>query len=365
MLEVTTTMLAQSAEYDVGILDFGEQPVAYPLRSSTRKIRIAQGRLVKATHLAWALSRADLVALIGADIIDGSYKAEKIHNWFKMVRLARVNGARWVALGSSCSAAPAPDVMAKLKRLSFIEVLARDPISKRRFEQHLGRAVELVADVAFLLRPELVSPPAVAAAEWLRERKREGHFLLGLNASGETLAKIGAQTAIDAHVAQLSAWLDADPRRSVLLVPHVFREATLTDLDALTAIRAGLRHRANRTHLLRPPFNAWDAKALAGELDAVLTGRMHFAIGSLGMGTPVLSTVYQGKFEGLMEHLGLGDSDLLLEPSDLLQRDRALAALTSLTERSEFLRQQIAAVLPKIEALAQRNFTAVEVRAPT
>jgi len=354
MLESATTMLAKTGQYDVRILDFADQPVRYALRNSVSTVRVAQMAIGKMLHLAWTLSKSDLVAMIGADVIDGSYRPQKIHNWLKMARLAHATGARCVVFGSSCSLTPSPAVMAELKRLSFIKVLARDPISQGRFTEHLARPVPLVADLAFMLEAELTSPNAVAAAAWVSEQKAAEQTVLGVNVSGDTLEKMGSEAAVDAHVDLLGAWLQENPRQSLLFVPHVFRRTSLPDLDALAAIQTRLGHAA-RTYLLRPPFNAWDAKALAGQLDAVLAGRMHFAIAAFGMGTPVLSVVYQGKFEGLLEHLGLADAGLLLEPENLLDRTWARASLLSMMTDLPRLRHQIASMLPRIKALSAHN----------
>ena len=354
MLESTTTALANAGGYDVRILDFADQPVRYPLRNGVRSVRITQTAIAKTLHLGWELSKSDLVAMIGADVIDGSYRPQKIHNWLKMARLAHAAGVRCVVLGASCSATPSPAVTAELKRRSFLAILARDPISRSRFTEHLDRPVPLVADVAFMLKAEVTSPHAVMAAAWLAEQKAAARTVLGVNVSGDTLEKIGGPEAVAAHVDLLRAWMEEDPQRSLLFVPHVFRRTTLPDLDALAAIESRLGY-PTRSHLLRPPFNAWDVKALAGRVDAVFAGRMHFAIAAFGMGTPVLSTVYQGKFEGLLAHLDLTDAGLLLEPEELLDRTRARTALLSMMGNLPWLRHRIAAALPRIKALAARN----------
>jgi polysaccharide pyruvyl transferase WcaK-like protein len=58
---------------------------------------------------------------------------------------------------------------------------------------------------------------------------------------------------------------------------------------------------ADRIHSMPVTLDSWEIKALSGQVDLVLTGRMHLAIAALGMGTPAFCTVYQGKFEGLMQ----------------------------------------------------------------
>jgi polysaccharide pyruvyl transferase WcaK-like protein len=109
-----------------------------------------------------------------------------------------------------------------------------------------------------------------------------------------------------------------------------------------------------RLHMVDGLLDAWDAKAIAGAVDLVLTGRMHFAIAALGQGTPPVSVVYQGKFEGLMQHFGLEAEPLLLAPDKVGSGDAALAAATANAER---LRSKILAVLPRVEALSRSNFS--------
>jgi polysaccharide pyruvyl transferase WcaK-like protein len=95
-------------------------------------------------------------------------------------------------------------------------------------------------------------------------------------------------------------------------------------------------------------------KAIAGLADGVLTGRMHLAIASLGMGVPVVALTYQGKFEGLFRHFDL-PSWLLLSPAQTLRPGLLEQTLERFIDELPSLRTSVAAHWPTVLAASQRN----------
>lgn len=83
---------------------------------------------------------------------------------------------------------------------------------------------------------------------------------------------------------------------------------------------------------------------------------MHFAIAALGQGTPPVSFVYQGKFEGLMQHFGLESEGLMLASDADGTGAPGSAALEAATARAADLRRRIETALPRVVALARSNF---------
>lgn len=360
MLDALTTKLTYNSYMKTRLFQTGITPSQYVLRNDIYHIKRPEIRAVRPIIFAWNVTQGNVFSMIGADIIDGSYSPGAIFQWLRMARIAHVTGSRCIILGSSCSSSPSPAVMAALKRMTFIKVLARDPISQRRFSDHLDRDVELVADLAFLLEGEIVSPNAHAAQAWISTQKNAGRTILAVNVSAESIDKLGRERGIQSYIEVLGSWIEhKSASRSVLLIPHDFRGAPPRDVQALAAIEERLRTRTRYIHFLRPPFEAWDAKALAGQVDAVFAGRMHLAIASFGAGTPVLSVAYQGKFEGLMEHLDLDREGLVLQPNDLIDTRRALAALEACTAQSGDLRAKIVKRLPRIIELSNKNIEVI------
>lgn len=299
--------------------------------------------------------RAEALGVIGADVIDGVYGADLLR--LRLIGEAIALGDRAAVLGCSFSETPAPAVVERMRLMPELVILARDPVSQERLGRALGRDVPLVADLAFLMEPEARAEGARALCDWARRRRTEGLFVLIVNASAHTFPKMPFD-AVAAYVGLLRAWLTADPARAALLVPHDVRPAPIGDVEAMTAIHDALSPEfGDRVALLRPPFDAWDVKALAAEADAALTGRMHLAIAALGTGAPPLCLVYQGKFEGLMRHFDL--DGLLIDPAAFGDPASARAALDGMVARAPDLRRRIEARLPQVRALSKRNFDAL------
>jgi polysaccharide pyruvyl transferase WcaK-like protein len=327
-------------------------PNAYAVRSSSRAIDFRQGRSRQIAGFA-ELARAGQVLMVGADMLDGTYGTATVLNRLRLVDMARRLGARTRIVGSSFSGAPRPEMIARLRRMSWLDILARDPVSKDRMERALDREVKLVADVAFLLEPEITCAPAERAAAWIAARRAEGRRVVALNVSGLVFKELPEGT-LETYADVVAGRL-ARENVSVLVLPHDWRRGAAGDLASCRTLHDRLsRHLPGRCHLVEEPIAAWDAKALAGLVDAALLCRMHFAIACLGQRTPPYCLVSAGKFEGLMEHFGLAGN--LFNPGELITPEAMLRPVERMLAASEDDRRTIAAALPRVLDLSRRNF---------
>lgn len=324
-----------------------------PLRGAHRDVLLAPSAR-KYLQLLNAIGRAGHVMAIGADMLDGSYNPAIIHRWLDMIEAAGRLGCRTAILNFSFSEKPDPAICARLAALSGVTFAPREGVSLDRFTRQTGQPGIQSADIAFLLEPAIESPEARKAEDWLRAQKAQGHVILGINASGHTLGRM-QEDGIAAYVRLCEAWLDADPKRSILFMPHDFRRPGVGDVDALDKIDAALPERLrSRARMLRPPFHAWDIKGLCGLLDGMLTGRMHLTIAGLGMGVPSMAVVYLGKFEGLMARFGY---DGLLVTPEMFPDSAAMGErLERFTANLPVLQAQARERLPEVRALAMRQF---------
>lgn len=330
-------------------------PNIFPTRSGAR-LPSSDGKAAVMQNLAGMVLRSRHIGFVGADVLDGVYGPAGIMKRLNLLKTGHRLGARTRVFGSSWSHNPSPVVIEMLRAMPWLHICARDPISKTRMEAALDREVALVADVAFLLQPEITSPEARAAEQWIDRKHAENATVLGLNLSGHTLEGV-ADHGVSAFAGLVGRWLDADPARAVLIMPHDRRPGMVGDLEVLDALNKALAARyADRIALLPATLDAWDIKALAGKVDFILTGRMHLAIAAFGMGTPALCTVYQGKFEGLMEHFAL--KDLTVSPDDVLA-ERCDDRLAWLSNQHVALGAAIRNRLPAILELSRKNFEGI------
>jgi polysaccharide pyruvyl transferase WcaK-like protein len=97
-----------------------------------------------------------------------------------------------------------------------------------------------------------------------------------------------------------------------------------------------------------------ESKALIELCDFIIGNRMHIAILALSMGIPVISFVYQGKFEGLYSFFDLSHS--LLFEKDTFDCNELALAINHIKENLKVLRKHIMSKTKKIRVLTEKNF---------
>lgn len=294
------------------------------------------------------------IACIGADVIDGVYNPGQVFKRLRMLRLAHAFGRKARIFGCSWSTTPNPEVTEALRKASWLDIRARDPISQARMEEAFGRPVPLVADLAFLLRPEFQSEASRAGRDWIAAQQQAGRVVMGVNLSGHTVNSLPGD-GVRSVAQPIIRWLQADPQRALILIPHDRRGGIVGDGKPLAALQEMLTPDfADRIHSMPVTLDSWEIKALSGQVDLVLTGRMHLAIAALGMGTPAFCTVYQGKFEGLMQMFELEGMTITPSRMDSAECDAGLARAT---EQHQQISGQIRARLPRILEMSRDNFS--------
>ena len=146
---------------------------------------------------------------------------------------------------------------------------------------------------------------------------------------------------------------------SFVLIPHDYRQDALFpgDNTLCELIKAQLPEEIQAKCWLfaNTRLKAGEVKNICQYLDFVITSRMHLAIACLGVKTPVLGIVYQGKFEGLYSYFEL--KQMLIEPQEAIKTDKLLSCVIYGLENREQTRQQLAIKLPEVVELAKQNFS--------
>lgn len=299
----------------------------------------------------------DSLVILGADVMDGHYNADLTTQMLVTADLAARCGMRVIILGFSFNASPAPELAPRFARLDRrVALNLRDATSLERINGFAPVAARLVADSAFTLRPGQVDGDTTA---WIAAEKAAGRRVIGINLHPMLVRHADAAT-IDRMVARMAAAIlaaDATAPLSWLLVPHDYRDAD-GDGDGL-CLRLLVTRLAEisqvRSRYFEGTHPAATLKALAGQLDGVVTGRMHLAIAALGMGVPVMCLTYQDKFEGLFRHFDL-PQDFLLSPAVFDSETALPVALSRFLTDLPDLTAQVARERPRVLALAEQNF---------
>jgi polysaccharide pyruvyl transferase WcaK-like protein len=314
----------------------------------------------------WSLARVDAamtefapdaVLVVGADVLDGSYDALTAIRMLAIADLAVRRGARGRILGFSFSTSASRHVAPAFDYLiGALAVNVRDEISMARFQNFSKAKANLVADIAFLLRPDTASSSVQTIRNWIEERTAIGHSVLGINLHPMLThlhSSTGAPALVDSACRVLEELLRDTPL-SVVLLAHDYR-GSMADGTCLTPIYERLKVRF-KNQVLYPsePLRAAQLKGIVGYLHGVLAGRMHLAIATLGMGVPVAALTYQDKFEGLFQHFNL-PNQFLLNATEAFDAARLRSLLVAFIDRLPDLQETIRNRLGSVEQAAARN----------
>jgi len=328
-------------------------PFAYRTRSAAKGIDFNDG-IQNRIRVLHEIMRAHHLLVVGADMLDGHYGKDGIGRRLALARLAHAFGAKVRVVGCSFSTNPDFETVELLKKMPWLDILARDPVSQRRMRTALGRDIQLVADVAFLLEPALEAAHGRSAADWIAQQRLADRLVFAVNVSGLVFKKLPEGT-LENFADVVANHLAREANVAVMVVPHDWRPGQEGDLDACRQLHAVLSKRGEvESHLLEKPVQAWEMKAIAGLVDAALLCRMHFAIACLGQGVPTYCLVSAGKFDGLMQHFNLSGN--LFNPAELTERAAMRAAAEHMLTHWQADAQKVKEALPNVITLSKSNF---------
>jgi polysaccharide pyruvyl transferase WcaK-like protein len=303
-----------------------------------------------------AALRPSALVVIGADVMDGYYSPMTSLRLLATADLLVRRGVRGTILGFSFNARPYRPLRHAFDCLDArLLVNVRDDVSLDRFRRFSSAPATLVADSAFMLEPDHASDSVRDTAAWIDARRAVGDVVIAFNLHpmlirGASDADIAALVAAAQHALRAIA---AQRGSASCCCRTTIAAATATTRASSRCIARWPRRWASG-FAIRARMSAAQLKAIAGQVDGVVTGRMHLAIASLGMGVPVAALTYQDKFQGLFRHFGLSDA-FLLKPADAMRATRLAAVLERFVAALPQLREQVRAALPRVKDASLRN----------
>lgn len=301
--------------------------------------------------------RPDTLLILGADVMDGYYSPYTSLRLLTLADTAARRGMHSVLLGFSFNKQPASILRKVFDAASpQLQINLRDRVSYDRFSAFSRAHAKLVADMAFLLEPDTTAEPFPRISAWVDARRQRGERVIAFNLHPMLIAGASEQEIcqlIDASHTALARLL-SDLPVSVVLLSHDYRGKGGDDV-CLKPLHAKLVQ-SFHDRLLYPTerMSAAQLKGVSGLLDGTVTGRMHLAIASAGMGVPVAALTYQDKFQGMFDHFGL-PSHLLMSPRDAMDPIRLHAMLVRFLQDLPSLQQQVRQALPAVKAASALN----------
>lgn len=346
------------------LLHYGRKEEWDSLTGFDGKVQIARyydGRpWLERGRLMFILPRFESFYLMGTDMLDGCYAEWLTLGLLQLAEQAAIAGLNTTLVGFSINSWQRPSCIKFLQKFPpRARLCVRDGVSKRRLEGLTGRKdLILTADMAFMLQPELNGPVSKKIINWVKDQQKQEKVVIGLNINPQLFDKFSQEeiNEVPTRFAEMIKILsqNLNSKISFLLLPHDFREYN-SDVVLLNKVLESLPgHLAEQVEMIREKPRAAEIKGIISSLDTVITGRMHVAIASLGSAIPLGCFVYQGKFEGLFEHLNApekwySDPGILLKPADCAEFVSQI--ISNRVHNHKLINKQ----LPKIKELSVKN----------
>lgn len=299
------------------------------------------------------LAKHSVAILIGADVLDETYGLVRSRTSLNAIRFAASIGLMSRIISFSVSDAPSATFSRELRRLSGLGVrlLVRDPVSFRRLQPLGLQTLELNADIAFLLPPAEPQSLPPKLREFMQSSTTD---FIGFAISDGVLPDVDRRASMLKLLAEAIDRVNQRMGVKCILLPHHPNDVLLQ-----TQLWQFLSEDGRRRTFL------WDALPSSAQIKAVakccvhvISSRLHVAIASLGVGTPITCIPRKGKFEGLFEHFRLQDG-LFPMGSLPLKADELAEVFVNRIWQSPQLRRQIAGELDRVKGLALRSLTEV------
>jgi polysaccharide pyruvyl transferase WcaK-like protein len=294
---------------------------------------------------------------LGTDMMDGCYADWLTNGIIKITNQAAYAGLKTTLVGFSINTWQNEGVINNLANMhKAVRFCLRDDVSQKRFEELAPkRTTELTADMAFVLKPTLISEQIVRINSWITDQKANGGLMVGVNINPQLFNDDGKIneliSVLDDSISQL---VKNNSRIKIVLIPHDFRDNN-SDLVILTKLKERLdKYMAESIAFVDEPFLASDMKGLVGQLDLVITARMHLAIASLGQNIPIGCLVYQGKFEGLFNHFKL-DQKYMLDPNKALMTNELTTFIQKIIDERGLIKNTVSEQLPSVKGKSLNN----------
>ncbi len=303
------------------------------------------------------LGSAKVFRFIATDVVDGVYGAFNALLRIAITETFARAGAKSAIVGFSLSGKSMQVCLRALRRLpEAVGLVPRDLVSRKRLEEAIGHPAIQGADAAFLLRSDATGVHS-EVLDWIERQKQAGRQLVGLGFNA--LLYSPSKPEVIKSLSKLTELLTySEENRAVIFIPHDFRNETSDYLLSKTIFENLTPAAENRVMLLDHPYGPQQLKFVVSRMDAIISARMHLAIAGLSQAIPAFGLRYQGKFEGLYQHLNLLDLfETLTVDADVAIKSPELTfeLMNVFFLQLDEVSQRVKGQIPKVKSLAREN----------
>ncbi|WP_316819932.1 polysaccharide pyruvyl transferase family protein [Pedobacter gandavensis] len=257
--------------------------------------------------LLFLIKDCALVYVIGADIMDGTYRVHNSINRLRVIELAHRIGVKAQISGFSVSKNILPEVKAKFSSVAKdVKLKIRDVESYVRMKDFIpADRLILTNDIAFIC-PDL---PGVYQSKtyetykaWGEQVKAKGKTIIGVCPNAIQARKIGFDNYLSGFKNLLEGFLDRGNYAFVFLyhdIRPICDEASDSTISRI--LEEYFLAKGEDCFYTDQIKNGVELKGYVALVDFTITGRMHLGISGLTYGKPMFGVSYANKFEGMVK----------------------------------------------------------------
>lgn len=285
-------------------------------------------------QLLFLIRNCSLVYVIGADIMDGTYRVHNSINRLRMIELAHRIGVKAQISGFSVSKHILPAVKAKFTKVSKnVRLKIRDVESYTRMKEFIpADRLILTNDIAFIC-PDL---PASYHSEtydsykaWVRKVSESGKAVIGVCPNAIQAKKIGFENYLAGFKQLLEGFLEAGDYAFVFLyhdIRPICDEASDSTISKI--LNEYFTARSVDCFYTDQIKNGVALKGYVSLVDFTITGRMHLGISGLTYAKPMFGVSYANKFEGMVKLFEIDPAICLIDYDKLKDSKEKIGLFT-------------------------------------
>lgn len=284
--------------------------------------------------LLFLIKNCSLVYVIGADIMDGTYRVHNSINRLRVIELANRIGVKAQISGFSVSKNILPVVKAKfIKVAKDVRLKIRDVESYVRMKDFIpAEQLILTNDIAFIC-PDVPASYQSKTYEdyktWVAAAKAKGKSIIGVCPNAIQAKKIGFENYLSGFKQLLEGFLEVGDYAFVFLyhdIRPICDEASDSTFSRILNEYFGAKSvDCFYTDQIR---NGVELKGYVSLVDFTITGRMHLGISGLTFSKPMFGVSYANKFEGMVKLFDVDPNSCLIDYDKLSESKEKIRLFT-------------------------------------
>jgi len=267
--------------------------IIFPLLVALFKVKSRKYRILS------AFMQADIVIDLSGDSICSDYSWWSVFYALYNLLIARLYRKKYVLLAQTIG--PMDYITLRFFLIYILRhaalIIAREKYTYQFVSELVGeKYLFLGKDIAFFLKPDYSVLDNISKKHNLSFNKcNRIVYVPSIIISRYFKEKISFDQYIDLNVEMIKRILNVFDGE-IILIPHVFQ-------DRVACQKIAEHFKCKRVVLMNEDFNAAQYKAIFSKVSCVITHRMHAAVGSVSVNTPVIAWSYNKKFEGVIGSL--------------------------------------------------------------